>query len=102
MEVEVYPNLFNALTCLRSETTDRSIWVDALCINQNDWPEESRELPKMGDIYKRAKAVTIFLGCDLGPSISSSLSPIAAFFEFCCRGQELRKRAVDNISVLFG
>jgi hypothetical protein len=78
MEVEVYPNLFNALTCLRSETTDRSIWVDALCINQNDWPEESRELPKMGDIYKRAKAVTIFLGCD----------------------QELRKRAVDNISGL--
>jgi Heterokaryon incompatibility protein (HET) len=50
----VRPNLFAALKCLRSETDDVWLWVDAICINQEDDDEKNHQLPKMPDIYRRA------------------------------------------------
>ncbi|KAJ4388180.1 hypothetical protein N0V93_008787 [Gnomoniopsis smithogilvyi] len=38
------------------------IWVDALCINQDDPQERAREVPRMRIIYKSALDVVIWLG----------------------------------------
>ncbi|KAG0587416.1 hypothetical protein KC19_2G162600 [Ceratodon purpureus] len=38
------------------------LWVDAICINQEDIPERSREVLRMGDIYSRASGVAAWLG----------------------------------------
>lgn len=38
------------------------IWVDALCINQNDLAERSREVARMRDIYASAWEVVTWLG----------------------------------------
>lgn len=38
------------------------LWVDAICINQEDIPERSREVLRMGDIYSLASGVVAWLG----------------------------------------
>jgi hypothetical protein len=40
----------------------RQLWIDALCINQNDEKEKSKQVALMGEIYSRASQVLIWLG----------------------------------------
>jgi hypothetical protein len=61
---EVTKNLRTALTYLRYEDRERSIWIDALCINQKDLIEKNAQLPLMSEIYSKAACVIIFLGED--------------------------------------
>jgi hypothetical protein len=55
-------NLYEALQHVRSETSNRTIWVDAICINQADAPERTLQVSMMGDIYKCARRVINWLG----------------------------------------
>lgn len=56
-ETWVRPNLFNALQELRSKFSVRTLWIDALCINQNDDTERNHQVSGVGDIYRRASRV---------------------------------------------
>ena len=38
------------------------LWIDALCINQDDIEERSQQVRLMGKIYRRAKVVLAYLG----------------------------------------
>lgn len=58
----VTSNLFSALKHLRLRDTERVLWVDALCINQDDNRERSSQVPYMRHIYSQATTVLIFLG----------------------------------------
>jgi hypothetical protein len=42
--------------------TPRRLWVDAICINQRAPAEKARQLAIMGEIYKKAERVTVWLG----------------------------------------
>jgi hypothetical protein len=55
-------NLECALRYLRSKESPRVLWVDAICINQNDLDEKSEQVPRMGEIYSRATKVYAWLG----------------------------------------
>src|SRR6266536_906442 len=59
-------NLYEALRRLSGEDSpwmeQKYIWVDALCINQNDPDERSAQVLLMGEIYKRASSVIVWLG----------------------------------------
>lgn len=55
-------NLFDALESLRTSETTRVLWVDALCINQPDLKEKEHQIPLMGEIYKTAASVVVYLG----------------------------------------
>jgi len=44
----------------------RVVWIDAICINQDDLDERSSQLQIMGDIYSQAQDVVIWLGDDDG------------------------------------
>jgi hypothetical protein len=46
-------NLWSALRRLRHETEDRVLWIDALCINQNDVVKRSSQVRLMSRIYKK-------------------------------------------------
>lgn len=70
ISLPVNPNLFAALRALRKPDAGRSIWIDAICINQADKRERSREVRKMGKIYGLAETVVVFLGPGL-----ESISP---------------------------
>jgi hypothetical protein len=59
---EVTGSLFDALSDLRYLEYERLIWVDPLCINQDDEDEKTKQIRLMGDIYSRARHVIIYLG----------------------------------------
>ncbi|KAJ4123044.1 hypothetical protein NW768_010036 [Fusarium equiseti] len=61
-ETSITPNLHSALIHLRSKESVRTIWVDALCINQSFHDERNQQVRIMGDIYKSAKQVIVWLG----------------------------------------
>lgn len=64
----VAENLLQGLLRLRSfmeedgSALQRFVWVDAICINQNDTAERSSQVTMMGDIYANAKTVVAWLG----------------------------------------
>lgn len=55
-------NCAKALCSIRKPTTKRTIWVDSICINQDDNTERSRQVDLMKEIYARAFAVLVYLG----------------------------------------
>jgi len=59
---EVTGNLAAALRALRTLASPRILWVDAVCINQKDNNEKSKQIPLMRDIYACARSVLIWLG----------------------------------------
>jgi hypothetical protein len=61
-KVHVTSNLYMALLHLRYEDEDRILWIDAICINQNDDREKTHQVQQMGRIYKEAEKVIIWLG----------------------------------------
>ncbi|RDW56510.1 hypothetical protein BP5796_13151 [Coleophoma crateriformis] len=46
----------------RTITNEEYIWIDALCVNQNDNDEKARQVAMMGRIYQSAKSVIVWLG----------------------------------------
>lgn len=73
----VTPNLRDALSHLRRRLEPRYLWVDAVCINQDDDVEKSRQIPFMFKIYRRASAVLVWLGC--GAKEADDLAQIQSF-----------------------
>ncbi|CZR49862.1 uncharacterized protein FPRO_16069 [Fusarium proliferatum ET1] len=61
-DMSITPNLHSALIHLRSPDTVRTLWVDALCINQSVHGERNQQVRIMGDIYKSARQVVVWLG----------------------------------------
>ncbi|KAE9364162.1 HET-domain-containing protein [Stipitochalara longipes BDJ] len=60
--IQVRQNLLQALYHLRSPKNPRRLWVDAICINQNDIRERSEQVSIMGKIYQLANEVVVWLG----------------------------------------
>jgi len=62
MVIPVTQNLHSALRHLRNATTRRLAWIDALCINQADVLERSRQTALMSHIFRCARQVVAWLG----------------------------------------
>lgn len=62
--LNITPNLHAALKALRLPYQSRSIWVDAISINQNDIGKRSAQVKEMLGIYGRAVRVIVWLGSD--------------------------------------
>jgi hypothetical protein len=60
-EMHIRAKLAYALAALRA-SCQRTIWVDALCINQDSPQERNHQVRLMGDIYRCAKQVFVWLG----------------------------------------
>ena len=63
-QLPITENLHNALMYIRDglKRLDRFLWVDAICINQQDLQEQSSQFQLMKSIYDGAKDVRIWLG----------------------------------------
>ncbi|CEI60086.1 hypothetical protein FVEN_g8124 [Fusarium venenatum] len=55
-------NLFNALRRLRYAQNERCLWVDALCIDQENDVEKSHQVQLMSKIYSRTTTAILWLG----------------------------------------
>ncbi|KAI2639073.1 HET-domain-containing protein [Hypomontagnella submonticulosa] len=52
----------NMIIFLRESHCDKFLWIDAICINQDDPDERAEQVSIMADIYRSAKGVVIWLG----------------------------------------
>lgn len=59
---KVRENLWTALIHLRLESEPRILWIDALCIHQDETLERSHQVNQMGAIYSQAQRVIAWLG----------------------------------------
>lgn len=55
-------NLHTILMHLRKPATIRTLWIDALCINQANTIERGAQVSMMGQIYRQAETVICWLG----------------------------------------
>ncbi|CVL13465.1 hypothetical protein FPRO06_07799 [Fusarium proliferatum] len=58
----VTQNLFEALAYLRLPDSDRTLWIDAICINQLDFAEREVQVQQMHQVYGNAKEVIAWIG----------------------------------------
>jgi hypothetical protein len=61
-------NLHQALKHLRDKAKSRILWVDAICINQDDLVERNHQVGRMRDIYTHARRVVVWLGLESSDS----------------------------------
>ena len=59
----VTSNLYAALERLRNDSHSRTMWIDALCINQDDLQERTEQVSMMREIFAHASGVSVWLGC---------------------------------------
>lgn len=59
---QVTLNLFDALQQLSSKLGEFLIWIDAICINQEDVDEKNHQIPLMWYIYKSSRECLAWLG----------------------------------------
>ncbi len=55
-------NLAEALPYLRYKGKPRVLWIDAICVNQTNLEERSRQVTRMVNIYSKAARVIVWLG----------------------------------------
>ncbi|KAK4499441.1 hypothetical protein PRZ48_009955 [Zasmidium cellare] len=80
IDVHQFPvtrNLGTALRYLRKPYESRTLWVDAVCINQNDVPERNVQVRRMGEIYSRATGVLVWLG-DRDTEVEQTMAKLQA------------------------
>lgn len=54
---DIARNLFQALPYLRFPDRERLLWIDALCIDQDNLQERQQQEGKMNEVYRRASQV---------------------------------------------
>jgi hypothetical protein len=64
-ERPVRENLWLALLCLRLKDGTRTLWIDAICIDQSNIPERNHQVGQMGRIYSQASGVVIWIGTEI-------------------------------------
>ncbi|CVL02646.1 related to heterokaryon incompatibility protein [Fusarium mangiferae] len=60
--LSITESLHDALRHLRRPDEDRMLWIDALCIDQTNIKERGHQVNRMGEIYKKADRVIVWLG----------------------------------------
>ncbi|KAH6972338.1 heterokaryon incompatibility protein-domain-containing protein [Ilyonectria sp. MPI-CAGE-AT-0026] len=75
----VRKNLYDALTQLRRPDKERFVWVDMLCVDQDNNAEKTQQVRIMGEIYSNARRVLIWLGNE--PRTEKSLNLLVETFK---------------------
>ncbi|GKT54220.1 heterokaryon incompatibility protein [Colletotrichum tofieldiae] len=97
---QVTVNLEVALRYLRQVDRPRTLWIDALCINQNDIPERSSQVAQMGHIYRGAREVVAWLGEESDNSnLAFDLTEAGSKLSYWCLGL---KSGTTPASAAFG
>jgi hypothetical protein len=79
--VEVTDNLYDALLRFRHPWSSRCLWIDALCINQEDLVERESQVEIMLSIFQRAEKVIGWLG-ESGQGSAGAFKLIKSFVKY--------------------
>lgn len=100
--LELTSNCAKALCSVRKSETDRTIWVDSICVNQDDAEERSHQVDLMKEIYARAFTVLIYLGRESSESdISSNMAMSLLSQPDRLRLRQLDQQEVKSLKRLF-
>lgn len=58
-----------------------AVWIDALCINQSDIEERNQHVTQMGEIYRKAKVVRIWLGEEVSGADQNAFNTLGQILE---------------------
>ncbi|KAF5676174.1 heterokaryon incompatibility protein [Fusarium heterosporum] len=78
--IKVSKNCEKALRKLRRQDTARVLWIDAICIDQNNLDERGGQVALMDLIYSKAQNVVIWLGATSKTIDSKSGRPVSDLF----------------------
>lgn len=79
--LQVTTNLHAALKQIRDDMDDTILWIDAICIDQDNDEEKGSQVQLMGRIYSEAEEVIIWLGVE-EPNDEEALELILRFSDF--------------------
>ena len=85
--VKITAHVDTMMRYLRKKYTSRHLWIDAICLNQNDNEEKSMQVQLMDEIYSQARKVRIWFGDEDTPEVFGFLRTLA-----------LRERQLSSIS----
>lgn len=90
-DLTIRPSLYELLREFQSKVKLDSgmakyIWIDAICIDQDDEADKKLQLPRMGSIYNGAVSVIVWLGASTDESMQA-----IKFIDKLQEEQELRK-----------
>ncbi|CAN9135677.1 unnamed protein product [Alternaria sp. RS040] len=80
-------SLYDALHDLRHPDSVRTFWTDQVCINQMDMEERVDQVEKMGQIYKTANNVVVYLGGGTDHT-ETDIQHFQSFIQPYARGEE--------------
>lgn len=83
-DFRVTHNLAAALRRFRTSDENRYLWVDAICINQNDISERNEQVKMMQKIYQNASRVLVWLGA-ADMAVHAAVQLIDQMFIVACR-----------------
>lgn len=74
-KVSIRHNLWEFLNVAWQYYPEKSFWIDAICINQDDIAERNSQVQIMGSIYKSSQKTLIWLGPTASRSSESNEPP---------------------------
>ncbi|KAI0844893.1 heterokaryon incompatibility protein-domain-containing protein [Daldinia vernicosa] len=103
VDVPITTNLAAVLKRIRLSSDIRTIWVDQLCINQQDEQEKANQVSLMGRIYSMTSQCLIWLG-EIGHDISLSDAQSGLdFIYFISEGKQKQEGASElSVEALHG
>lgn len=75
-DLPVTRSLHTTLKYMRHASLEKIIWIDGLCINQNNLVERSHQVAEMGRIYESAQCVRIWLG-EATPDVEAAMNLVS-------------------------
>ncbi|KAF3066322.1 Heterokaryon incompatibility protein 6, OR allele [Daldinia childiae] len=96
-DVPITTNLAATLKRIRLSNEIRTIWVDQLCINQQDEEEKGNQVALMGRIYSTTTQCLIWLG-EIGQDISISDAQIALDYIYYISEGKRKQEGTSELS----
>lgn len=96
VQVMVSSNTAAAIRRMRRIDSVRCLWIDSLCIDQDNVEERSRQVAMMRDIYGQAQCNLVHLGdqTELGASVALAISAVNQALVAEARVKGVSKRAL--------
>jgi hypothetical protein len=79
----VTKNLYEFLDFATQEYIGEPLWIDAICIDQDNIPERGHQVQRMGSVYSGAQEVLVWLGRDFHADLISNWLKTVPFGEYC-------------------
>ena len=100
LRVHITISLAEALRNFRDPHSVRTLWADALCINQDDNSEKGHQVRRMGDVFANAKRVLVWLGPDSDNVAKDIFTLICETNQYFEQTFEKNNRSVYNMPKL--